>query len=147
MELSIHGSYLSDLKLDTECFFSPLYDLWLLQKCEIEYMSISILPYDNISNWSDLGGLGGRALHTQQLRMKESGGVQNRVSLLTVCISGGGFSQSSLAPWVFFPQFICLSLCDYRLKDCYIILSYESKELNGYSGVCDLGRLLVDVLG
>lgn len=32
-----------------------VYDVWLLQKCEIEYMSISILPYDNISNLSDLG--------------------------------------------------------------------------------------------
>ena len=32
-----------------------VYDVWLLQKCEIEYMSISILPYHNISNLSDLG--------------------------------------------------------------------------------------------
>lgn len=43
-------SYLSDLEVGREYFSSSLHDLWLLQKCEIEYMSISILPYDNISN-------------------------------------------------------------------------------------------------
>lgn len=43
-------SYLSDLEVGREYFSSLLHDLWLLQKCEIEYMSISILPYDNISN-------------------------------------------------------------------------------------------------
>lgn len=48
-------SYLSDLEVGREYFSSSLHDLWLLQKCEIEYMSISILPYDNISNWRDLG--------------------------------------------------------------------------------------------
>lgn len=48
-------SYLNDLEVGREYFSSSLHDLWLLQKCEIEYMSISILPYDNISNWRDLG--------------------------------------------------------------------------------------------
>lgn len=58
-------SYLSDLEVGREYFSSSLHDLWLLQKCEIEYMSISILPYDNISNWRDLGVWGGWVLHTQ----------------------------------------------------------------------------------
>lgn len=51
VKLCIWGiSYLSDLEVGREYFSSSLDDLWLLQKCEIEYMSISILPYDNISN-------------------------------------------------------------------------------------------------
>lgn len=51
MKLCIRDiSYLSDLEVGREYFSSSLHDLWLLQKCEIEYMSISILPYHNISN-------------------------------------------------------------------------------------------------
>lgn len=67
MKLCIRDiSYLSDLEVGREYFSSSLNDLWLLQKCEIEYMSISILPYDNISNWRDLGVWGGWVLHTQE---------------------------------------------------------------------------------
>lgn len=67
MKLCIRDiSYLSDLEVGREYFSSSLHDLWLLQKCEIEYMSISILPYDNISNWRDLGVWGGWVLHTQE---------------------------------------------------------------------------------
>lgn len=43
-------SYLGDLEVGREYFSSSLCDLWLLQKCEIEFMSISIIPYDNINN-------------------------------------------------------------------------------------------------
>lgn len=47
-------SYLSDLEVDTEYFFFPTVpDLWLLQKYEIDYMSIRTLLY-NISNFVDL---------------------------------------------------------------------------------------------
>lgn len=46
-------SYLSDLEVDTEYFFSTVPDLWLLQKYEIDYMSIRTLLY-NISNLVDL---------------------------------------------------------------------------------------------
>lgn len=53
-------SYLGNLEVDREYFSFSLCDLWLLQKCEIEFMSISILPYDNINNWGDLGFWGER---------------------------------------------------------------------------------------
>lgn len=74
-------SYLSDLEVGRE-FSSSLHDLWLLQKCEIEYMNISILPYDNISNWRDLGVWRTRVLHTQLVPGKmEMAAYQTEITL------------------------------------------------------------------
>ena len=115
-------------------------------------MSISILPYDNINNWSDLEVWeAGLCIHSSQ-EWRRVAVFRAAPHQSSHCVHiWGVFSQSSLARWVFFRQFICLSLCDNRLKVWtfgrrYVILSYESKELNDYSGVCDHGSLLVDVL-